>query len=68
MENEIRNLPAGAQLTRRVLRYLVICAMLLLINYLVTPGLNWSLWAVGGLAISLLFDLIDYFVIKHNKK
>lgn len=67
MEEEIKNLPAKAQFQRRALRLILTCAVVLIINHVVTPGLNWSLWVVGGLVIAFLYDLIDFFFINRHK-
>lgn len=68
MDDKIKGLPAKAQLQRRALHLVLTCAIVLIINHLVTPGLNWSLWVVGGLVIAFLYDLIDFFIIHRNTK
>ncbi len=68
MEEKIKQLPAKAQLQRRCLHTALTCAIILLVNYLATPGLNWGLWATLGLAAGLLYDVIDYAVVKRNTK
>lgn len=68
MEQEIQKLPVKAQLLRRVVRTILICILLILINRLVTPGMKWSLWITAGLAIALLFDLVDFAFIHQNSE
>ncbi len=68
MEEKIKQLPAKAQLQRRCLHTTLTCAIILIVNHLATPGLNWGLWATLGLAAALLYDIIDYAVVKHNIK
>ncbi len=68
MEQEIQKLPVKAQLLRRVVRTILICILLILINRLVTPGMKWSLWITAGLAIALLFDLVDFAFIHKNSE
>lgn len=68
MEQEIQKLPVKAQLLRRVVRTILICILLILINRLVTHGMKWSLWITAGLAIALLFDLVDFAFIHKNSE
>lgn len=68
MEDKIKNLPTKAQFQRRTLRLILICAIILIVNHLATPGLNWGLWAILGLVGGYLFDLIDYIIVKRNAK
>lgn len=68
MDQNIEQLPAKAKLQRRALHTLLTCAIVLIVNYLATPGLNWGLWATLGLVAALLYDVIDYVVVKRNTK
>ena len=66
MSNEINNLPAKAQLQRRFIRCIILCATLIVLNQVLTPGLLWSLWVTAGLGVSLILDFVDYIFIKRN--
>ena len=67
-KKQINELPAKAQLQRRVVRLIIICAVLLILNNQLTPDLNWGLWITAGLGFSLILDIIDYIFIKRNTK
>lgn len=68
MEDKIKSLPTKAQFQRRTLRLILTCVIVLIINRLATPGLNWSLWVILGLGGAYLFELIDYIIVKRNTK
>ncbi len=68
MEQEIKKLPAKAQLQRRIVRVVLTCAILIIINHLVTPGLRWSLWISAGMAIALIFDIVDFGFIRRHER
>lgn len=67
MENKSRELPAARRLQHRAAHLALTCAIMLGIDYFSSHGLSWSLWAVGGLCIVFLYDLVDYIFIERYK-
>lgn len=54
-----------------VLRYVVICAFLAVVNWLTNPAYWWVLWVMAGWGINLVLSIVGHYVMggeKENKK
>ena len=47
-----------AQLKMNILRYIVICSFLAVVNYVTTPHYWWVLWVISGWVINLILEIV----------
>lgn len=50
-----------------IAQYVVMCAFLSVMNYVLTPGYWWVLWVIAGWGLSLAMGLIAMYFEKENK-
>lgn len=50
-----------------IAQYVVMCAFLSVMNYVLTPGYWWVLWVIAGWGLSLAMGLIAMYFEKEDK-
>ncbi|RHU29206.1 hypothetical protein DXD68_07070 [Parabacteroides sp. TM07-1AC] len=57
-----------AQLKMNILRYIVICSFLAVVNYVTTPHYWWVLWVIAGWGINLILEIVCHYMIKEERE
>lgn len=57
-----------AQLKINILRYIVICSFLAVVNYVTTPHYWWVLWVIAGWGINLILEIVCHYMIKEERE
>ena len=57
-----------AQLKMNILRYIVICSFLAVVNYVTSPYYRWVLWVIAGWGINLGLEIASHYMIKEEEE
>lgn len=51
----------SVKMKMKILRYIVTCGFLAVVNYMTSPAYWWVLWVIAGWGLHLLFDMADHY-------
>lgn len=57
-----------AQTKMNILRYIVICSFLAVVNYMTSPSYWWVLWVIAGWGINLGLEIACYYIYKQEEE
>ena len=57
-----------ANMKVQIMKYIVICTFLTVVNWLTSPHYWWVLWVIAGWGLNLIMSLITRYFIKDEEK
>lgn len=67
-ETNKRDCSLSAQMKMNILRYIVVCSFLAVVNYITNPSYWWFLWVVAGWGLDLSLNIISQYFIKQEEE